>query len=88
MLIVTGGILGGHNAAQKTAAQTVIQTQTARRGQAKTEFLGLNQLAGKTDAQILAYIDANVTDFASAKAAIRFLARAVGALARRGDIED
>lgn len=39
-------------------------------------------LASKTPAQIGAFIDANVTDLASAKAAIRAMAQVIGVLAR------
>lgn len=46
------------------------------------EFRALTVLANKTDVQIGAWVDSNVTDLASAKAAIKLLARAVGALAR------
>lgn len=46
------------------------------------EFKTLTVLAGKSDAQIQEWVNANVNDLMSAKAAITLLARAVGALAR------
>lgn len=75
-------------AAHDPALLSAAQVREQKRKQAVTDYASLSQLAGKTDAQIAAFVDANVTDLASAKAAIKFLARAVGALARRGDIED
>jgi hypothetical protein len=47
------------------------------------EYAPLQALATMTPEQIQTYINANVTDLASAKAAIKTLAVAVGILARR-----
>ena len=46
-------------------------------------YAPLAALANMTPAQVQSYIQANVTDLASAKAAIKTLAVAVGILARR-----
>lgn len=59
-----------------------IQAKQSVQVAAAGEFKALTVLAGKTDAQIASWVQANVTDLASAKAAIAVLARAVGALAR------
>jgi hypothetical protein len=53
----------------------------ADRQSAKTDAT-VQLLASKTPAQIGAFIDANVTDLASAKAAIRAMAQVIGVLAR------
>jgi hypothetical protein len=47
------------------------------------EYAPLQALAAMTPTQIQAYINANVTDLASAKVALRTLAVAVGIMARR-----
>lgn len=67
------------NAAAEAARDPV---KEAARANALNEFRTLTVLATKTDAGIQTYINANVTDLASAKTAILLLARAVGALAR------
>jgi len=59
-----------------------------RKSLAKRDFKSLKALAGKTDQQIIDYINANVTDLATAKDVLRLLARAVGMLARSLNIED
>jgi hypothetical protein len=54
----------------------------ARRAAALGDFPLLAALAGKTDAEIEAWVQANVTDLATARQALVLLARAIGMLAR------
>ena len=53
-----------------------------KQSDARDELKAINEIAGKSDAEIVAYFNQQVNDLASAKAAIVVLARAVAALAR------
>jgi hypothetical protein len=75
----------GNASADEVAAT---RARVMRAKQAKGDYAALTMLAGKSDAEIARYIDKNVTDLASAKAALKLLARAIGMLARSMDIED
>lgn len=70
---------------EPTAQEIAAQNEIATRGQIAEALRGDNLLTAlrtRTPAQIDAYIETRVTDFASAKDAIRVLSRAVALLAR------
>ena len=76
-------IIAAHNPAAQSDAEKI----TARKAQAPTDFKA-STLATMTYAQAAAWIDSNVTDLASARTALKQLARMVLALRDRGDVLD
>jgi len=76
-------IIAAHNPAAQSAAEKV----AARMVQAPADFKA-STLATMTYTQAASWIDTNVTDIASARTALKQLARMVLALRDRGDILD
>ena len=70
------------------SAHDPTDTDELRRQAARAAYKQLAALRGMTPDQAEAWVEANVTTLATAKSAMKLLARVIVILARAGDLED